>query len=106
MNINKYTTKAQEALLGAQRIAEERNNSQVDVEHLLLVLLQQDEGVVPRLIENLGAPRQELLKTLTIELDKLPHIYGGTQVGMSARLRRVNQQAFEEANRLSDEYVS
>ncbi len=55
MNINKYTEKAQEALLSAQQLADDRNQSQVDVEHLLLVLLEQPDGVVPRLLEKLGA---------------------------------------------------
>ncbi|MBI3975357.1 MAG: AAA family ATPase, partial [Armatimonadetes bacterium] len=106
MNINKYTEKAQEALYGAQRIAEERNHGQVDAEHLLVVLLQQEEGVVPRLLEKLGVSPQAALNRLAAELDKLPRIYGPTQVSMAPRLRRIVQQAFEEANRLTDEYVS
>jgi ATP-dependent Clp protease ATP-binding subunit ClpB len=106
MNINKYTTRAQEALYGAQRIAEERNHSQVDVEHLLFVLLEQEDGVVPRLLEKIGTPPKDIRAAVAAELDKLPKIYGGTQLTMSPRLRRVIQQAFEEANRLTDEYVS
>src|ERR687886_56318 len=98
MNVNKYTEKAQEALLGAQRIAEERNHSQVDAEHLLVALLQQDEGVVPRILEKLGVAPSQVLNQLSVELDKLPKIYGGTQVSMSARLRRILQQAFEDPN--------
>jgi ATP-dependent Clp protease ATP-binding subunit ClpB len=106
MNINKYTEKAQEALYGAQRIAEERNHNQVDAEHLLVTLLQQEEGVVPRLVQKLGASPASLLNQLSAELDKLPKIYGGTQLSMSPRLRRIVQAAFDEANRLTDEYVS
>ncbi len=106
MNIQKYTEKAQEALLGAQRIAEDRNHSQVDAEHLLVALLQQEQGVVPRVLEKLGVRPQQVLLRLSAELDRLPKIYGPTQVTMSARLRRILQQAFEEANRLTDEYVS
>jgi len=106
VNINKYTEKAQEALYSAQRIAEERNHSQVDAEHLLIVLLQQEDGVVPRILEKLGIAPRQVLNQLSTELDKLPKIYGGTQVSMSPRLRRILQKAFEEANRLSDEYVS
>ncbi len=106
MNVNKYTEKAQEALLGAQRIAEERNHSQVDAEHLLVALLQQEEGVVPRVLEQLGVSAPAVLNRLSAELDRLPKIYGGTQVSMSARLRRIIQAGFEEANRLTDEYVS
>ncbi|HEV2125168.1 MAG TPA: ATP-dependent chaperone ClpB [Chloroflexota bacterium] len=106
MNINKYTEKAQEALLGAQRYAEERSHNQVDVDHLLLQLIEQDEGVVPRLLQHLGAPPQQVATQLKAELDTLPKIYGATQLSMSPRLRRVLQAAFEEANRLTDEYVS
>ncbi|HEU5318340.1 MAG TPA: Clp protease N-terminal domain-containing protein, partial [Chloroflexota bacterium] len=106
MNVNKYTEKAQEALYGAQRYAEERNHNQVDVEHLLLQLVDQEEGVIPRLLEKLGASPNQIRTQLQVELDRLPKIYGGTQLSMSQRLRKVVQQAFEEANRLTDEYVS
>jgi ATP-dependent Clp protease ATP-binding subunit ClpB len=106
MNINKYTEKAQEALLGAQRYAEERNHNQVDVEHLLLHLVEQDEGVVPRLLAQVGAAPEQVATALRAALDTLPKIYGATQVSLSPRLRRVVQAAFEEANRLTDEYVS
>ena len=106
MNLNKYTEKAQEALYGAQRYAEERNHNQVGVEHLLLQLLDQPEGVVRRVLEKLGASSNQLRTEVSIELERLPKIYGGTQVSMSPRLRRVVQAAFEEANRLTDEYVS
>src|SRR5215207_4884593 len=106
MNTNKYTEKAQEALYGAQRYAEERSHNQVDVEHLLLQLVEQEEGVVPRLLEKLGASPNQVRTQLAVELDRLPKIYGSTQLSMSQRLRKVVQQTFEEANRLTDEYVS
>ncbi len=106
MNINKYTEKAQEALLGAQRLAEERNHGQVDAEHLLLALVQQEEGVVPRLLEKLGVAPRQVQSRLEAALERMPKIYGGTQLTMSPRLRRIIQQAFDEANRLTDEYVS
>ena len=72
MNINKYTEKAQEALLSAQQLADDRNHSQVDVEHLLLALLEQPDGVVPRLLEKLGADPAALRQGLRSELDRLP----------------------------------
>jgi ATP-dependent Clp protease ATP-binding subunit ClpB len=106
MNVNKYTEKAQEALLGAQRYAEERNHNQVDVEHLLLQLLDQEEGIVPRLLEKLGVSVNQIRTQLAVELGRLPNIYGSTQISMSARVRKVVQRAYEEANRLTDEYVS
>ncbi|MGI8424552.1 MAG: ATP-dependent chaperone ClpB [Chloroflexota bacterium] len=106
MNVNKYTEKAQEALYGAQRYAEERNHNQVDVEHLLLQLIDQPDGVVPRLLEVLGTAPRQLATQVEAELGKLPKIYGSTQLSMSQRLRKVVQRAYEEANRLTDEYVS
>ena len=106
MNTNKYTENAQEALVNAQQYAEERNHNQVDVEHVLLQLLDQEEGVVPRLLEKLGVQPNQVRTQLNVELERLPKIYGGTQLSMSQRLRKVVQQAFEEANRLTDEYVS
>ncbi|HET7770222.1 MAG TPA: AAA family ATPase, partial [Chloroflexota bacterium] len=106
MNTNKYTEKAQEALYGAQQYAEARSHNQVDVEHLLLQLLDQQDGVVPRLLEKLGAQPRQLFTQLEAELEKLPRIYGSTQLSMSPRLRKVVQQAYQEANRLTDEYVS
>src|SRR5688500_20146127 len=106
MNTNKYTEKAQEALYGAQRYAEDRSHNQVDVEHLLLQLLDQEDGVVPRLLEKLGAAPRQLFAQLEAELEKLPKIYGSTQLSMSPRLRKVVQQAYGEAKRLAEEYVS
>src|SRR5581483_10626514 len=91
---------------GAQRFAEEHNNSQVDAEHLLLALVQQEEGVVPRLLEKLGVAPRQVQSRLEAALDRMPKVYGGAQLSMSPRLRRIIQQAFDEANRLTDEYVS
>ncbi|MDM7998587.1 MAG: ATP-dependent chaperone ClpB [Dehalococcoidia bacterium] len=106
MNLNKFTEKAQEAILAAQQIAENSNHSQLDVEHLLLALLEQAEGVVPQILLKLGFDPQQARQQLKNELDRQPKAYGPVQLVMSTRLRRVLDNAQKEAERLKDDYTS
>ena len=55
MNINKFTEKAREALVGAQELAEEMNHSQIEPEHLLVALIEQKEGIIPELLRKMSA---------------------------------------------------
>jgi len=107
MNLNKFTEKAQEALLAAQQLAEDGNHNQIEPEHLLLALLQQQEGVVPEVLQQVGASPVALRRQVQAELEKLPKVYGGaTQVYVSARLKRVLDRAQKEIETFRDEYVS
>jgi ATP-dependent Clp protease ATP-binding subunit ClpB len=106
MNINKYTEKAQEAVLGAQQLADREGHPEILPEHLLLTLLEQREGIVPGLIRKLNEDPAALAATVRAELNKQPRAHGGTQVALSPRLRRVADAAEQEAERLKDEYVS
>src|SRR5919198_188020 len=106
MNINKMTEKAQEAVVAAQRLAEEQNQSQVDVEHLLFALVDQEDGVVPQVLTRLGADPRQVRTQVEGLIQRLPKIYGPSQLTTTPRLRRVIENAFQEANRLTDEYVS
>ncbi len=106
MNINKYTEKAQEAILGAQQLADREGHPEIMPEHLLLVLLEQKEGIVPGIVRKLNADPATLAAEVRAELNKLPRAHGGSQVGLSSRLRRVTDAAEQEAERLKDEYVS
>ncbi len=105
MNINKFTEKAQEAIVAGQKLAEDRNNAEVQPEHLLLALLEQEGGVVPQIAEKMGVPVFRLVQPLQADLDRLPRVYGA-QLHLSQRLSSVFQRAQEEADRLKDEYVS
>jgi ATP-dependent Clp protease ATP-binding subunit ClpB len=106
-NINRFTEKSQEALVAAQQLAENLNHSQVEPEHLLAALLQQPEGIVPQVIQRLGIDPQSLLNSVLAELDKLPKVTGGgTQVGISSRLRQVLVRAHDEIQQFRDDYVS
>ncbi len=106
MNINKYTEKAQEAIIGAQQLADREGNPEIQPEHLLLTLVEQKEGIVPEIVRKMNADPTALAAAVRAELDKLPRAQGGSQPGMSARLRQLTTAAEQEAERLKDEYVS
>ena len=106
MNINKYTEKAQEGILAAQQLADREGHPEILPEHLLLTLLEQKEGIVPEIVRKLNADPSTLAGAVRTELQRLPRAQGGTQVGLSARLRQVTDAAEQEAERLKDEYVS
>ena len=105
MNLNKYTEKAQEAVLAAQNLAESENHPQVEPEHLLLALVEQRDGVVPALLRKLQwiRPRSARAGTRSAQL---PKVHGGSAASMSPRLKLVTDLAQAEAERLKDEYVS
>jgi ATP-dependent Clp protease ATP-binding subunit ClpB len=106
MNLNKYTEKAQEAILAAQQLAEREGHPEVVPEHLLLTLLEQKEGVVPEIVRKMNPDPAALITAVRTELNRLPRAHGGSQVGLSARMRQVFTAAEQEAERLKDEYVS
>jgi ATP-dependent Clp protease ATP-binding subunit ClpB len=106
MNINKYTEKAQEAIIAAQQLTEREGHPEVLPEHLLLTLLEQKEGVVPEIVRKMNPDPAALATAVRTELNRLPRAHGGTQVGLSPRLRQVFTAAEQEAERLKDEYVS
>src|SRR6476661_8178128 len=106
MNINKYTEKAQEAILAAQQLADREGNPEIVPEHLLLTLIEQREGIVPEIIRKMNADPTAVATAIRAELNKLPRAEGGSQPGLSARVRKVTDAAESEAQRLKDEYVS
>jgi ATP-dependent Clp protease ATP-binding subunit ClpB len=106
-NINRFTEKSQEAVISAQGLAEGLNHSQVEPEHLFAALLQQQEGVVPQVLQRVGADPRDLLGQVQAELDRTPKVSGaGVQVGISQRLRKVLVRAHDEIQQFRDEYVS
>jgi ATP-dependent Clp protease ATP-binding subunit ClpB len=105
MSPNKYTEKAQEALLAAQQLAETLNNAQLEPEHLLTTLIEQPEGIVPEVLRKMNVDPSELAVALRAALAKLPQAYGG-QIYPSPRVKTVLDAAQAEAERLKDEYVS
>jgi len=106
MNLNRYTEKAQEAILGAQQLAERGGNPEVTPEHVLLALLTQRDGIVPAVLGKMNVPPDSLGPAVQALVDRLPKAQGGSQPGLSARLRSVLTSAEQEAERLKDEFTS
>ncbi len=110
MRFDRFTEKAQEALLAAQELSRVRQHQQVDVEHLLVALLEQSDGVVPGLATGLGVDPRVLRTRLNADLERRPRVSrtAATEEGLyvSPRMQRVLQAAQEEATRLQDEFVS
>ncbi|MBI4478246.1 MAG: AAA family ATPase, partial [Acidobacteria bacterium] len=106
MNLNRFTEKAQEAVLGAQQLAERMNHPQIEPEHLLLTLVEQPEGIVPELLRKMNASPQDVAHSVRGALGKLPAAYGGASPALAPRLRHALNTAQSEAERLKDDYVS
>jgi len=107
MNMNLFTEKARDALAAAQADAERRHNPEIEPEHLLLALVQQQDGVAPRVIERLRVDPTMLARALEQAITTLPTISGATvQLRMSARLQRVFERAQDEMRALKDDYLS
>ncbi|GAK55669.1 ClpB protein [Candidatus Vecturithrix granuli] len=107
MLYDKLTLKTQEAFQTAHRLAMQYNHQQLDVEHVLLSFLNQPEGLVPQILQKLGAHPETVRAELETELRNVPQVTGaGGQIYISARLNKAFDQALEEAERLKDEYIS
>ena len=106
MNLNRYTEKAQQAILTAQQAAERSGHPELLPEHLLSALLTQPEGIVPALLGKMQVNVQAVLGGADALLKALPRTQGGAQPGASSRLRAVLTTAEQEAEALTDEYTS
>ncbi|MDR0512276.1 MAG: AAA family ATPase, partial [Treponema sp.] len=107
MNYEKLTIKAQEALNEASSIAQKSDHSQIDAEHILLALLQQKDGIVPPIVEKIGANPDALVAEALALSEKQPKIYGeAAQVYFSSGASKVLAKAESEAASLKDEFVS
>src|SRR3954471_8728477 len=106
MKLDKFTVKAQEALQEAQAIARKRDHQEILPEHILAALLQQQDGLVPPLLQRVGAEPGLVLQRLENDLRKTPSVHGGEGGHLSQRSLRVFDAAEEEAGKLKDEYVS
>ncbi|MBJ7348420.1 MAG: AAA family ATPase, partial [Thermoleophilaceae bacterium] len=107
MRPDKFTIKSQEALEGAQRLAEGRKNPQLGPAHLLVALLDQEGGIVAPILSKLGADPAAVRTRALGEVDSAPVVSSdGGQVTPASELVKVLQQAEKDARELGDEYVS
>src|SRR5262249_23734703 len=107
MRTDKLTIKAQEALADARDLAAGRGNPEITSDHLLLALLRQEEGVVPRILAKVGADPRALAAAVERELEGQPVVKGaGLEVGIGRKFRELYELAAKEAGKFKDEYVS
>ncbi len=109
MDLNRLTEKSQQALHDAQTIALRHGNTEVGVEHLLLALVDQRDGLIGRLLERLGVDVASLHNELERHLARLPRVTGpgaSGQINVSRTLAEVLDAAGREAERLKDDYIS
>ncbi|RJQ56698.1 MAG: ATP-dependent chaperone ClpB [Nitrospiraceae bacterium] len=107
MRTDKFTVKSQETIQKAQELAQQKGNQQVDIEHLLYILLE--EGIALEIIKAVGADAAALKKEIAAEIEKAPKVLGPSPVGqlyITQELKNVFESAFREAEHLKDEYVS
>lgn len=107
--MDRLTIKSQEALQEAQRLAERKGNQELQPEHLLWALMEDEEGIAVQILKRLGVGAKQLQADLEKEIDRLPKVTGATPLGqiyISSRLKEVMERAFREAEHLTDEYVS
>jgi ATP-dependent Clp protease ATP-binding subunit ClpB len=110
MDLNKFTEKSQAALTEAQAIGTRNQHQAVDVEHVALALLEQEGGLIPRLVEKAGVSPDLLKRKIQEGMDRIPRVSGGTTTGqgiyVTQRLNKLLVTAQDEAKKLKDEYVS
>ena len=110
MDFNRFTEKLQEAVRAAQGIAVRHGNQQVDLEHLLAALLEQESGLAGSVLARAGVNVDALAARIRSEIERLPKVSGTTggpdQVYVTPRLSKVLVAAEDEAKKLKDEYIS
>ena len=106
MNINRFTIKTQEALYSAQELAKERGNSELEVEHLLLSLLKQEDSVIVPILQKAGVSVDAVKLYLERRIAALPVVQGSVDLYLSRRLNRLFDIAAKEMRGLKDEYIS
>ena len=106
MRYDKFTIKSQEAIQGAQALADERGHSVVESLHLLSALLEQPEGNTLPVLQKLGLTVSVLENKVREGLDSLPRVSGPSQAQIGQGASQVLKDSFTEAENLKDEYVS
>ena len=106
MRQERFTEQAQEALAASQQIATQFQHSQWDVEHILLALLVQEEGLVGKILTELGASVDAVRGEVEATLQKTPKVtYETTQIYATPRIAQLIRRAGDEADRLKDEFI-
>ena len=105
MNLQKFTQKSLEAIQNAQSNAVEYGNPQLDQQHLLLALLQQEDGLIPGLLQKMNINVNGLTQAVENEVKRLPRVSGG-ETRVAVDLEKALTAAEKLAENMTDEYVS
>ena len=106
MNIQKFTQKSIEAINMIEKVASEFGNQEIEQEHLMYALVNQEDSLISRLIEKMGIQKQYFDNTLESALNARPKVSGGSQPYIGQYLNKALTHAEDEAKRMGDEYVS
>ena len=110
MNLNQFTQKSVAAIQAAQSLAVEHGNQQIEQAHLLLALLQDDQGLVPQLLTAMGTAVSNFTENVQALVERLPKVSGGgreaDKVYISQQVDQALQQAEQVRISMQDEYVS
>jgi ATP-dependent Clp protease ATP-binding subunit ClpB len=107
MNLDRYTQKAQEAVLAAKALAEDSRHASIEPAHLCLALVRQPEGIVPAIVTRIAGSTDLLAKALEQELEGRPQVQGGaSQPGLSRPAAEALDDAESRARAMKDDYVS
>ena len=106
MNLNKFTEKAQEALMESQNLAQRNGQVAVEPEHLLKNLAEQDPGLALSILRKAGIAVDGLVRRIDQVVEQLPKVSGGGSAGMARRLSDICLKAEDEAKKFKDDYVS
>ena len=106
MKLERFTDKAREAVQDAGEAARQQNHNYVEPEHVLDALLDQEGGVVQQIIQKAGGNIRAVKQVIEAEIERMPHVYGGSGPSISPRLHKVLEDAWNEMNNFKDEYLS
>ncbi len=107
MDLEKYTTKSQQAVLRAQKLAEDHNHQEIEPAHLLYALLEENEGTVAAVVTRIAGSTEGIRQEIWQELSQRPKVYGGNlRVGIGRNTADALSAAERHAKGMGDEYVS
>ena len=109
MNGNNFTNKAQDALMQAQQLAQEKGQAQIDALHLLSALLSQEGSIVITILQKLGVDAEALAKKVDSQIGKIPTFSGPQAFGqfyLTQDMAKVLDRARQEAIKMNDEFIS
>lgn len=106
MNFDQFTLKAQDALQEASALAQQNDHVEIGLEHLLIALLEQKDGLVKPIVERIGVSAGDLDSAAKNLLASYPKVTGNVQIGLSSAAQKVLAKAEKEMNSLKDQYLS